>query len=74
MGCWCDKKKGGNGKMNTHYTYHLYLCELYLDDIDDYSYEQFGIDYKKLETEKKTSLEIRTYFQKMLDNFLERDN
>jgi len=62
MGCWCDKRNGGAGKTNTSYYWHLYYCEYYLDDIENYSYEQFIVDYKKMEDEKKTSLDMYEHF------------
>ena len=41
MGCYCDRRKGGAGKQNTPYTWHLYYCEYMLVDLEEYSYEQF---------------------------------
>ena len=49
MRCYCDRAYGGAGKQNTPYTYHLYLCEFYLDEIEDYSYEQFEKDFLEME-------------------------
>ncbi len=69
MGCWCDRRKGGAGKANTPYSYHLYYCEFYLNEIADYTYEQFKVDYKKMEEEKKSSEEIRMHFMKKLDDY-----
>tara|TARA_Y100000590_G_C15666530_1_gene994656 strand:- start:831 stop:1055 length:225 start_codon:yes stop_codon:yes gene_type:complete len=72
MGCWCDRRNGGAGKMNTPYSYHLYLCEFYLNEIEGYSYEQFKVELKKMEDEKKTNEEIRIYFTKMLDDYFKQ--
>ena len=44
MGCYCDRRKGGAGKQNTPYKWHLYFCEYMLVDLEGYSYEQFKID------------------------------
>ena len=72
MKCYCDRSHGGAGKMNTPYTYHLYLCEFYLDEIKDYSYEEFVIEYEKMEEQKKTQSEIYAYFSEKLDNYYGR--
>jgi hypothetical protein len=67
MRCYCDISYGGAGKINTPYSYHLYLCEFCLDEIEGYTYEQFDIEYKKMEN--KTNEEIRIYFTKMIDDY-----
>jgi len=72
MKCYCDLSHGGAGKINTPYTYHLYLCEFYLDEIEDYSYEEFVIEYEKMEEQKKTQSEIYAYFSEKLDNYYGR--
>lgn len=74
MGCWCDRRNGGAGKMNTPYSYHLYLCEFYLNEIEGYSYEQFKVELKKMEDKKKTSEEIRIHFTKMLDDYFKQQS
>ena len=61
MRCFCDRSKGGAGKINTPYTYHLYFCEFYLDELEYYSYEQFVIDYTGME-KTKTTEEIYNHF------------
>ena len=61
MRCFCDRSKGGIGKINTPYTLHLYYCEFYLDEIENYSYKQFDKDYKEME-KTKTSQEIYNHF------------
>ena len=61
MRCFCDRSKGGAGKINTPYTYHLYFCEFYLDEIEGYSYEQFDKDYKEME-KTHTTVEIYNHF------------
>ena len=60
--------------MNTAYSYHLHFCEFYLSDIEGYTYEQFDVEFKKMETEKKTSKEIRIYFTKMLDDYYKQQS
>ncbi len=55
-------KKGGARKENTPYTWHLYFCEYMLVDLENYSYEQFKKDYKKLEDKGLNSLELYNYF------------
>jgi len=64
MRCFCDRSKGGAGKENTPYTYHLYYCEFYLDEIEDYTYEQFDRDYKEME-KTNTTEEIYNHFDGM---------
>tara|TARA_Y100000590_G_C15308766_1_gene859288 strand:- start:292 stop:522 length:231 start_codon:yes stop_codon:yes gene_type:complete len=61
MGCYCDRRRGGAGKQNTPYTYHMYMCEFYLNEIEYYSYEQFDKDYKEME-KTHTSEEIYKHF------------
>ena len=65
MKCYCDISHGGDGKSNTPYTYHLYICEFYLDELEDYSYEEFKRDYEKMEEEKKSADEIFDHFAGM---------
>jgi hypothetical protein len=65
MKCYCDISHGGDGKSNTPYTYHLYICEFYLDELEDYSYEEFKRDYEKMEEEKKSAYEIFDHFEGM---------
>ena len=67
MGCYCDRRKGGAGKGNTPYTWHLYYCEYYLIDLEDYTYEQFKIDYKIQEDKGLNSLELYNHFMKLHD-------
>ena len=66
MKCYCDFSHGGAGKINTPYTYHLYVCEFSLIDLPDYPYEKFKREYEKMEAEKKTTEEIYKYFLGML--------
>ena len=58
MGCYCDRRKGGAGKINTPYSYHLYICELYMDEF--YSYEEFLLEYNLIK--HRSSTEIYNYF------------
>ena len=61
MGCYCYVRHGGAGRMNTPYTYHLYICEFYLDELENYTYEDFVNEYKKLENNTSIT-EINEYF------------
>ena len=65
MGCYCDKRKGGAGKENTPYTWHLYFCEYMLVDLENYSYEQF-----KLMLFTFAILEYTTFFSVNLQLFI----
>ena len=67
MGCYCDRRKGGAGKQNTPYTWHLYYCEYMLVDVEGYAYNKFKIDYKEQEDKGLTSLELHKYFMKLHD-------
>jgi len=69
MGCYCCVRHGGAGRINTHYTYHLYICEFYLDEIENYSYEEFVVEYNILEN-NKSSAEIYKYFMNKLDKYV----
>lgn len=75
MTCWCCTRRGGAGRQNTSYYWHLYECEYYLSDLDNYSYEEFKQEYKKLQSENKTNTELYLHFMKVYDEKLsERDN
>ncbi len=67
MKCYCDVSHGGAGKINTPYTYHLYICEFYLDEVN-YSYEEFKRDYEKMESDKKSQYGIYKHFMSMHTN------
>jgi len=66
MKCYCDISHGGDGKSNTPYTYHLYICEFYLDELEDYSYEEFKRDYEKMEEEKKARTKSLTILKECI--------
>jgi hypothetical protein len=68
MGFYCDRRKGGAGKQNTPYTWHLYYCEYMLVDVEGYAYNKFKIDYKEQEDKGLTSLELYKYFMKLQNN------
>ena len=66
MGCYCDRRYGGAGKINTPYSWHLYLCVYMLVDLEeDYSYEQFKKEYKELEDKGLSSLQLYNHFINM---------
>ena len=65
MGCYCDRRKGGAGKQNTPYTWHLYYCEYMLVDIEGYTYDQFKISYEELRDKGLNSLELYNYFMNL---------
>ena len=74
MKCYCDVSHGGAGKINTPYTYHLYICEFYLDECANYSYEEFKCDYEKMESEKKSQDDIYKHFMGMLTKIKQKMN
>jgi hypothetical protein len=61
MGCDCCLKHGGAGRSRTPYTWHLYTCEFFLNELPNYSYEDFKLEY---EYQKKhmNSLQLYNYF------------
>ena len=71
MGCYCDRRKGGAGKQNTPYTWHLYYCEYMLVDIEGYSYELFEKDYKEQEDKGLSSLELYNHFMALHPSYEE---
>jgi len=71
MGCYCDRRKGGAGKSNTPYTWHLYVCEYMLIDVEGYSYEQFKVDYKEQEDKGLSSLELYNHFMDLHPSYEE---
>ena len=67
MTCWCCVQRGGAGRANTPYSWHLYDCEYYLSELSNYSYEEFKCDYEKMETENKNCIELYEHFAKLYD-------
>ena len=67
MTCYCCVKHGGAGRINTPYSWHLYDCEFYLSELDNYSYEEFKCDYEQMEKDKKNSTEIHEHFMALYE-------
>ena len=61
MGCDCCRKHGGAGRLNTPYTRHLYTCEFFLDELPNYSYEDFKSEYE-YQKKRINSLQLHAYF------------